>query len=107
MQVFISRSNADIFELQQYCEFRLWPAPIAISLIETKSVPFTPPAQYDCIFFGSRRSVNHFLEGNEVLSSAVIACAGEATKNTFKSLGSRLISTQKQAETWKSQKMNS
>mgnify|MGYP005988097663 CR=1 FL=1 len=87
MKIFISRAQSDIFELLHYCKYRLWEDPIALPLIETKSVPFTAPAHYDCIFFGSRRGVNHFLEKNQILTTAKIACAGPTTKKHLEDLG--------------------
>lgn len=86
MKLFISKSIEDCGALITEAE-KNGVTVVGQSLIETKSVPFTPPAHYDFIFFGSKRAVDHFLDRSNVLENASIACAGKATAEHLASLG--------------------
>jgi uroporphyrinogen-III synthase len=86
MRLFISKSLEELDEIQQFCNFKAWTLD-ATCLIKTSEVPFTPPSYYDCIFFGSKNGVKHFLNKASILETAKIACAGESTSLYLIELG--------------------
>lgn len=85
-KLFISKSEAELTELPQFCvdnNIQL----VSQALIRFEAVPFTISKDFDVIFFSSPRSILFFLKGRSIPKGCFIACVGQGTAAVLASLG--------------------
>lgn len=84
--VFISKSLHDVADLALFLEKRGIEL-IAHSFLTFEAVASNLPEKFDCIFFGSPRSVRFFLSNHSTPEGIRFACAGQKTAETLSELG--------------------
>lgn len=86
MKIFISKAEDQSASLKEWCEAKGFSLH-AESLIETAPIPFTPPPNYEVIFFSSKNAIDYFVDRHGIDPQAQIGAAGPATATLLEQKG--------------------